>query len=355
MSPKYRFAHSRFRSSTYGRRVARRLGVRSGGGGGRRPPPRPLKGTKRARLAPRTKTRGKAKPKMHKNIGRGNSSSTVVYRGKTRPGIMKGLRKVLGTQRNTYNAQAVLTSPAGYQAYSDLYSLGNPYDIARIWNSVGNQWPPNTGGTVNPATRRVFMKEMSVEYQFVNGASLQARFSIYDCILRRDLDSSYASTATNAIVQGTMDTTKAAAVAGQEKILGHSPFQSPMFTQHWKVTKVHHVVLEPGGIHIHRCVSKVNKLIPRYWTADTDILGWKGFTRFAVIRQHGTPIMSGTTGTATVSPTQLLCVIKYNFAWQWLFETEEYNSYLDQLLGTITTNGAMDKETDQLVPFVVET
>ena len=261
----------------------------------------------------RTRARGRGPPirtrtkvSLHqsaKQSGHAGSFSNFYYGKRQCPKKVYNAYKGVAAQIYQTNVAGVLTCTSGVQNQtivnslycgSDVYeTTGVQADLEYIFNAIGT-W---NGGN---ATRRTLLETVSGETMLQNQCNVNVRVILYDIICRRDLDSQTAISwgPTNPTVAWDTGYQDAGATLANAKNLGSTPFQSPLFTDYFKVLKATHILMAPGQTHVHRIKFSPNKLlhgeVHKYSNANH-----KGLTCYQMMVISGCPCDNNSTTVST--------------------------------------------------------
>lgn len=151
-------------------------------------------------------------------------------------------------------------------------------------------------------TTKLYLKSCNSEMMITNQTNDVVNITLYDVVARRDLTGNSANEALYitpdlAWQQGCID----AGASSVYSTVGSTPFQTPGFTEFFKIRKITHVDLHSGGHHRHRqiydsrCMFS-NEIVTEL-ASSGGVLG--GRSAFTLVVAHGFPVNS--TGTSTVS------------------------------------------------------
>lgn len=125
-----------------------------------------------------------------------------------------------------------------------------------------------------------------------NQENVNARITLYDVLAKKDTDS-VVSNPYDAVSTGYNDIGNGAST--DFTILGSTPFDTPRFTEYFKVLKTTEVVLSPGQCHVHKVHYAPNLIFSKTRAARIAGSGIGGLTIYTLVRVHGTPINDQTT------------------------------------------------------------
>jgi len=143
------------------------------------------------------------------------------------------------------------------------------------------------------ANQRAFIRNYETELLMTNQTSCNVFVKIFEVTCRQDYASSGSSPNGFALnlPQGLIDQgiNQIDSSAGALS-LNYTPFQSPSFTQMWKVDKIYDIELEPGRSHRHVSVFKPYHVINENRITLGD--NYRNLTRCIMVQLKGSPVCS---------------------------------------------------------------
>lgn len=253
----------------------------------------------RRRTGSRTKTGVKNE---HVKTSRDGPVSSSISKIRVKGGFKLGkFRKLTAPMFFISNNANSISWTDGFQVATQSDPLYGTADLKSMFAMYATNIPATTTGV---ATTRLYMKSVFTETLITNQTNDVVHMTLYDVMCRRDLTTSSTAEANYvnpnaAWVQGSID----AGNSGAFQIVASTPFQTPGFTEYWKIVKITDVDLHSGGHHRHRVLMKPKKQISNEIvttlsaSSNTGTLG--GLTVYTMIVCHGFPVNS--TGTSTTS------------------------------------------------------
>lgn len=296
-----------------------RLGApRRGGPGQRRTGvlrnvPRPLARPVAATAAPkRYVAKTKQQQKMHQSGIRrpGGSYSYFNYGVSYKPKIMGAVKKALAKHVKVITQAGTATSSIGTQTYYAASKMFTVTDMKDMTNDIDSS-----------QFRQICFQSVKSRTLLQNQDNGICRMTIFDVIGRRDSTNDNYDEPALAWYSGAV----ALGDGSSPTVLGATPYAVPGFTNHFKILKTTHVMLQPGELHEHVTKFKPHRMLQTnlLFTSEHDVL--KGFTCFTVI-VHSGGISNDTTIDSEVS------IGKCKVDW---VNTKEYKYvYLDRSIPT---------------------
>lgn len=213
------------------------------------------------------------------------SHSSFAYkygrRGKIKGDTATKTIETVGAQR--------LSSGTGRQS-NDQYSIFNKNDLTII----DDQW--QGGNTID--NEYTILRSSSMRFMITNQTQATGQFYIYDWICRNSTDTNPSVMWNNDMKDQFNESYDVA------NVIPHKPQQSPSFRYHYKIKSVKKIILEPGAIHEHILIAKVNAtLYQKGYVDGPEYIG--GLTAGILVVSHGFPLNDATTVT-TISTTDIV-------------------------------------------------
>nr|WAE42164.1 MAG: capsid protein [Cressdnaviricota sp.] len=259
----------------------------------------------------RTKTKTKLNQKIETSRDGPISDSYVTYPMK-KSFSLGTFKKIIAPQFNVFNSQGTLSWSIGQQQPT---VVGQFYD-ANVINNFFTQFNAVFPATTTAAkTTKLYLKKLNAEALITNQTNDVVHMILYDCVARRDIfDAAYADPY-NAWLQGGAD----AGLSSSCIYVGSNPFQTPGFTEFYKVIKVTNVDLHSGGHHRHKVKISPNKMmsnevIQEFITESFATIG--KLTCFTLAVCHGYPT-NATAGSVVSTASG-----KIDYVWRCQYEWE---------------------------------
>nr|WMC00977.1 capsid protein [Cressdnavirus D_HF4_1386] len=348
------------RSWSNGRAVYRRKAA-GYGGTARRPYKRqktqPSRSFRSKRAAPRRRAGNSQRSSA------GQSGLTRSFR--KRSSFMKGFKKVLAPQYlNTVTQSQVRANVSRqgvtlFQAYTGSTGVSTPYlmqgtvDLADCQEILASTEPTAaTQGSLNNftgRTRRMQLMHCKAKYTIKNQTNVPVEMWLYDCVLRRDSTGTIQGPDTDW-VNGLAD--EAVSISGvtnanaQQGLLpGQRPFESQLFCQRWKVSKVTKFVLDPGREHIHYVTIKPSGLLNNELLRSYN--GLRGLTTTVMPVVKGGLVQDTTTPfNITYGPAEVDCITEVQYKFTALEKSRSAYTQYSSLPNALTNLGTILPDTD---------
>lgn len=206
--------------------------------------------------------------------------------------------------------------------------------------------------TVTNVNKRFFMRYSNFKINIRNTASNNCKYTIYDCLARRDGPDLTVDTPSEAWIKGMLDFSPTP--LNPSGIVGATPFKSPEFNYYWKVTKVTSGQLEPGMSHEHTVRRPINKYLDSIKFDNTIANSIGGWTQSCMIVWSGA-IIHNSTVLNSVSPSNTSLDYMYSVQDSYGFIDKNVPSYLlaDNLPKGPFTTAFMGESTDVPASVVV--
>lgn len=247
----------------------------------------PALGT-RARQGSRTRVKTEYKQPKVEHAG-GGGSHTYQNFGKFPDPMARSQHLLTAPQEYAINyAGTNLVSSTGQQN-----ALCVPWYDYNVLHTIKGQ-SATAGGTASIASR-VLHNSVKGELVMSNASVFTTSCTIYDIMARRDLHlgvgagtaESFPTTAwlTGLNYEG--------GLVSDFKVVGCTPFQSEQFNQFFKVVKVTHLELNPGGVNRHIVSFTPNRIIHNE-VVEANSYGLKDLTCWTMVVFHGQPAHDST-------------------------------------------------------------
>jgi len=255
------------------------------------------KSKSKSRTRTRTKTKLTQKVKTSKDGPVSDSFVKYPFRGFG----LGAFKKITAPLIYVVNESGYLQWTSGLQALTQPSPIYGCDDITHQFTMYAAHVPPDTAGAV---TTKLYVEQCVAETMITNDTNAAIHMVLYDIIARRDLTTSSAAqtnyiTPTAAWTQGSIDSSDTSAY----EIVGSNPFQTPGFTEYYKVVKITNIDLHTGGHHRHKMIvaprQTVSNDVVTELTASASTGVYGKVTCFTMIVCHGFP--DNTTGGTTVS------------------------------------------------------
>ena len=270
--------------------------------------------------------------------GSGGTFSTFYMKNSIKKWLVP-LKKTGAPNFSYANSAGRLTSPVGAQNYSITSTVFGASDMAALIYS----------STTIGRTQRVLLESCTSSTLYRNQSNNDAYLTLYDICARRDMNASDTNNSPNvAWYAGTADT----GAVTLSLAVGATPFNSPKFTQFYKVVKVTHIILPAGGTHDHRVNISPMRLVNNEIFQDSQNVG--GLTYFTMAVFYGAPVNDATTKTnVSIGSTAIdYCQTKqYRYTYMQDSTTSNYQSSTG--FGTITTE-SIEQDESGLVSTVAQ-
>lgn len=230
--------------------------------------------------------------------------------------INSSFKKLFAPFFYVYNKGLSLSWTNSYQNMLDSSPYFGQTDISTMFTQYNNFVVPGQSSYVNQAavTVKIYLKTLVAEHLLTNQTNDVVHLTMYDVVARRDQynGSSYI-TPTGAWTQGDIDASQSSAY----QIVGSTPFQTPGFTEYWKIVKITELDLHSGGHHRHKVFVSPKKLISNEVINQIGSNGViKDLTCFTMVVCHGFPDNSTGTSTVSTAPGKVDMVTKKQYEWQ---------------------------------------
>nr|WAE42513.1 MAG: capsid protein [Cressdnaviricota sp.] len=291
------------------------------------PPPRKKKYTKKIKRnsaqykSLMTMTKNKSKHCRVKQDGTGTSRSMVYIKHKSNYGkLIKGLKNVqlydlfeTFVAGSTVGAQGY-TSGTGMFKWNDITTIFNETSDARSGATQANLFPTWQG---SQKAFKVYLQSVEQYLTFTNADNANMTLDLYDVVARHDRSTTV--TPDQDWLNGLKFDQAGAAASGQISFGSPNtayqvPTNSKLFNQYWKIRRVTHIDLAQGRSHEHIIKFNANRILDMERCQGSNVIG--GLTSYTLIVSRGMPTVVPTTSTATLTPSQVPCVVRTQYKWR---------------------------------------
>jgi hypothetical protein len=230
--------------------------------------------------------------------------------------------KTLSKNYLVLNGAGRKTAAVGLQSGFDDLHMFDCTDMAAIAARISSN-----------ATQRFIILSCSAELLFTNAELSNCRYTIYDIIARRDLNSTTNTDPGTAWANSYADEQ---ASNSNWSLVGTTPFSSDLFTQFFKVLKMTHGVLGQGQTHCHR-INFHPKRIVDLETISHTTNGLKGISCYVMVVFHGEPMNDVTTKTqVSTGACALDMVYRKSYKYTWMSDSSTNYSVTNALPSAFT-------------------
>nr|WAE42522.1 MAG: capsid protein [Cressdnaviricota sp.] len=316
--------------------------------------PRPP-GKARVAVKPKAKKAVKSKGKGRAAAAHGgyDNESVTFGHGKHRgvkPNFVRKVRQA-ASEPNYYDFTGTdkFTATSGVCCYWTSPMLYQQSDVQAMAAKI-----PNVGGTGTPYSQYKYtIDNASLQCQLVNASNSQAVLKVYECQCRFDLPTNASFPfAYSYLVQGFTDAGLGTAV-GLTAING-SPFQSPAFCEHFKITKVRVLKFNPGEQKIVRLNDKspLNINMNRYYGATTQLIeGVARRSKFLLFQLYG-QVGTDSANVSHIGTMPVVCNTIYTQRYTYFWTADPQTSTTVGV--SFTQNGDQVAQTVLTTPSIIE-
>lgn len=210
----------------------------------------------------------------------------------------------------------------------------------------------STTGTPTLINKRFFMRSSNFKLNFRNNASNNVKYTVYDCIARRDGPDLTLDTPLEAWNKGMLDYSPTP--LNPSGVVGTTPFKSPEFNYYWKVNKITTGQLEPGMTHEHTVRRPINKFLDSMRFDNTVGNAIAGWTQSCMIVYSGA-LVHNSTAPGSVGPGNASLDYMYSVQDSFGFVEKNIPSYIlsDNLPKGPFTTAFLGESTDVPASTVV--
>lgn len=273
--------------------------------------------------------------------GMGGSHSAKYYKLYSKVKIPRGMKAMASSVNYRYNASGRLSCNSGVQTSTIVADLLDGIDVQSCMQKL---FPSSLDGY---QTGVCLIQGADVEIRFTNQSKGNVCMYLYDVVPKKNVSSDMLTlyNPIGAWNQMTLadDSTTIDPISSAN--LGCTPFDSPVFTRWWKVTKVTKLIIAQGCVHIHKIHIKGYK--PVFYAGEAtgdDVIQYdRGHTKLCFATISGFPVNEQSTKTDVSTSS---CGVDYVTSVRIKmrgFQGSISRMYYDTLLPTLSDEYIMDK------------
>lgn len=301
-----------------------------------------VRAARRAGRYSNNKTRRSGSSQLNEPDGMGGSQSAKYYKLYSSTKIPKGMKAMAAPLDYRYNAAGRLTSTQGQQGAYTILDLLDGIDVQAC---MGMLFPSSLTGF---QTGLGMITGSTVETRFTNQSKGNVCLHLYDIVPRKNIETgqlTYFDVITSWATGMSIGNTTTSTTAVSYTNLNSTPFDSPLFTRYYKITKVTKLIMAQGCCHIHKVHVKGNR--PIMYANDglaSNIIRYdRDFTKLTLAVVSGFPLNeSGDTSHVSTATTAVDWVSSVRIKMRGYQGSLSHLSY-SVVLPTLSDEHVMDK------------
>lgn len=268
----------------------------------------------------------------------GTASRTTLRRGKGGRLGRKMAKQLLAVCKDRVVDSFRVSCSQGKQGIKGCFLLDKP-DFTNAAANVGQSYGPGVGSLNN---MDMYIRSGWCEYSLTNPSAITVEVLIYDCVPRRQLNSSHSSntdfdTGINTQYHGSAGSS----TTPDSSNLGTTPFMSPIFVRNWKVVNVTKVMMSAGAYHKHKVYRSVYRRELYGVLSENDYTPRVCVSTLFVIK--GQPVNdAGTVGNVATGTAAIDIIQQQTTEYQWMMNQVPIYQYLNNQ-PSITTERILEQ------------